>query len=344
VSHLPSALPAAVVGLLVTTAPAPAKDLPALPTGDLPLAAQHAFGLTNIFQLESSVVRATIAPDAGRMVQLMADRPAGNLLRLDEALLGQAATAAPDADWNNYGGDWLWPVAQARWPLMQQGDWPPPVLFRNAGWSARAWQNADGSKYCLLSRDFDAPLHVTASRLIRVDPQSPRIEITQRIVRNAPSDIPVCLWHISQVGGASRVALPVESDSAFPGGYRVVGFTEPGTSMITRTDRAVVFDLAQGSEHKVGSDSPQAWIAAQKGDQVIVARATGGDQGGTFPDGGCRTTLYANKGLGYTEIETMSVERNLAPGESIENTVEIELLSLTAGASAEDLVSAIMKR
>ncbi|HEY8239813.1 MAG TPA: hypothetical protein VIH35_00115 [Kiritimatiellia bacterium] len=305
-----------------------------------PILARESYGLTNTFRLRSAWATVVVAPDAGRIVAMAFDTT-DNVLRLDEQLLARAPAGESDSDWHNHGGDWLWPVAQGRWNLLQQGDWPPPALLRNPAWLARAWENVDGGKCCLLSREFGEPLNIRVSRLVRVDPGQARIDIRQRIERIAPSDIPVCLWQISQVAGANRVVLPVETNSAFTGGYRVVAFSEPGAEMTTRADGAVAFDLAQGTEHKVGSDSPRAWIAAQKGDALILAYARGGDAGGEFPDGGCRTTFYANSGLGYTEIETMSVEKKLAPGERLENTVRIELYKVAPDLPAEQLIQKI---
>lgn len=289
--------------------------------GEIPVApipATTVAGNTNIIELRNAWISAAISPDAGRIVRIDFNWK-NDLLRMDAPLLAKAAEATASDDWRNYGGDWLWPVAQSRWKLWQDNDWPPPAIFRNAPWKAQAWESQDGSKYCLLGLDLDAPLHIRIRRLIRVDAESARIEIRQRIERTAPSTIPVCLWNISQIAGAERVVIPVESN-----GYRVLAFSPPGSNMTSSCGQAAVINVAQGAEHKVGSDSPRAWIAAQKGDTVVIEYATEDTSGGEYPDGGCRVEMYANKGLGYTEVETLSTERNLEAGERFSNTLRIE--------------------
>lgn len=87
---------------------------------------------------------------------------------------------------------------------------------------------------------------------------------------------------------------------------------------------------------KFGSDA--TWLAARRGPWMLRLRAEGGDQGGDYPDGGCAVTAYASLTLGYTEIETQSVERHLAPGERLENVVEYRLIAVPEGTEDEGLV------
>ncbi len=272
-----------------------------IPVASLPASSEY--GLTNVYRLNNAWITAVIAPDAGRIVELSVGG-SNNMLRVDAGLLARAPEAKSSDDWRNYGGDWLWPVAQSRWNLMQKGDWPPPELFRNTPWKSRAWENEDGAKCCLLSQEFGEPLNIRVSRLIRVDPHQPEIEIHQRIVRTAASKIPVCLWQISQVGGATEVRWPAGQP------YKLIAFDPLPATMATETNQLLHFDLSQASEHKVESSSEG--ISAAKGDTVLTAFAEG-----------ATTTFYSNKGLGYTEIETMSAERDLAPGEKMENTVRL---------------------
>ena len=88
--------------------------------------------------------------------------------------------------------------------------------------------------------------------------------------------------------------------------------------------------VREGTEHKIGSRSPRSWIAARKGRQVLLLTARPGDAAAPYPDGGCRLEMYTNKGLGYTEIETLGPERSLRPGEAITNTVILEVHAAAA--------------
>ncbi len=263
-----------------------------------------------------------IVPCIGRIASI---RPAGgdNLVRLDPGLHGRVPDPDRGETWINFGGDWLWPVAQSRWKEFAGSDWPPPPVLAERPWSGTAWKGADGSSSCLLTRDYGEPLNIRVSRQVRLEGNRAAFTIRQGIERTAPSAIPVVLWNITQVGGARSVVLP--SDTTLPSdkGYRVLMFDPPGENQVTACEGAVVYDATAG-EHKLGSDSPRAWIAALKGKTVIIERIVEETGQGTRPDGGCSVEMYSNAGLGYTEIETLSVESDLGPGERIQNTLSVE--------------------
>lgn len=321
----------------------PVLAQPDPPREDIPTNPIHpvtSCGHTNAVVLANRQLQVTILPDAGRIAGLRFGE-FDNVLRFDADLAAWAATHAPEDDaWRNYGGDWLWPVSQAHWSARFGRQWPPQSFMDGRPWKARAWSGADGSQTCLLRLDIGAPLHVAITRRIRLDPEYARVTVRQRIERTAESDVPMTLWNISQVAGASRVAFPVDAQSSVAGGYRVLDFAPPATEHVSRCAGDVIaLDVLAGTEHKLGSDSPRGWIAAQRGGVLVVEQAESREPGGIFPDGGCRVEVYANSGLGYTEIETLSEERVLAPGASIENTLTISLYRAPPDLAACDLVA-----
>ena len=94
-----------------------------------------------------------------------------------------------------------------------------------------------------------------------------------------------------------------------------------------RCDETVEVNIGAGTEHKLGSDSTRAWIAGERDGVVLLERAST-EATGDYPDQGSRVTLYANTGLGYTEIETLSPEVLLKPGETLENTLTMEVFAV----------------
>jgi hypothetical protein len=310
--------------------------------GDVPVAPIPAVeyqGWTNAFRLAGSELEAVIVPDTGRLASLA---PSGstNLLRVDPTLAGK--TAVPEATdyWFNFGGDWLWPVAQNRWPDVHGADWPPSRLLDGRPWSGRAWKAADGAACCLLEQEYGAPLHIRVSRLFRLPSDPPRLEVRQKITRTAESTIPVTLWNISQLARAEAVVMPVEATSAFSNGVAVLKFDPPGGRTLARCPGVVVYHARSGGEHKLGSDSPRAWIAARKGDVLLIEQAVAAEPGGEYPDQGCRVEMYSNSGLAYSEIETLSAEKNLLPGETLENTLLMSCHRVDPDLSACDLAAA----
>lgn len=313
-----------IVALLLLLSCSPANAQPAnnhdqdVPVAPLPAVTFK--GWTNAFRLANGQLEVVVVPDTGR-IAFIGWEGKENLLRLDEGLAGKTAGSKDDGKWYNFGGDWLWPVAQSRWKDFQGGEWPPSRLLDGRPWSARAWKCADGTTCCLLSQTYGTPLHLAVDRLVRLPPDRAILTIRQDIERMKESDIPISLWNISQVGGAERVVLPVDTDSAFDGGTRPLMFAAPGTNVVSRHGRMIVYDATVPGESKLCGDSKRAWIAAQKGRSVLIERATTSE--GTYPDGGCTIEMYANTGLGYCEIETLSVEKNLNVGETLENTLTI---------------------
>lgn len=289
-----------------------------------PIASTEYKGWSNAFKLGNKEIEVVIVPEIGRIVHLGRVGET-NLLRLNEDLLGQNGLGDSGDDWPNFGGDWVWPVAQRHWPDFQDGHWPPSLLLDGTPWAGRAWRTEDGSRHCLVTRDFGTPLHVRVTRTIRLDPTNAQIAVRQRIERLEESPIPVTLWHLTQVRGAEHIVIPVESDSRFDGGVRPVMFDFPEEGVLSPCAETVVYHTQVGGEHKLGSDSPRAWLAAHIGDTVVIARISPGDAEGPYPDGGCTVQLYANEELGYAEMETLSVERYLAPGEQIDNTLRISV-------------------
>ncbi len=289
-------------------------------------------GWTNAFLLQNASMEVAVVPAIGRIASIRF-RGGENLLRLDAGLKGREPDAAKPEPWMNFGGDWLWPVVQSRWPTLAKSDWPPPPVLAEGPWTGTAWKGADGSLCCWIVREYPDPLRIKVSRQLRLEPDAARISIRQRIESTGPSSAPVVLWTISQVGGADRIFLPTDSASLLERGFKAMMFGPPEAKDTASCGNVLVYEAGTGGEHKLCSDSKKAWLAAQKGNVLIVERATSEDTAGTYPDGGCTVELYSNSGLGYSEIETLSVERQLAPTEALQNTLTIECFPLATNLS-----------
>ncbi len=290
-----------------------------------PIAPIEYRGWTNAYRLRNDTVTLVMVPDIGRIVH-WGYAGETNLFRLDSDLLGRRTDPDDPVTWHNFGGDWIWPVAQSNWPLFQEGDWPPSRLLDGRPWSGRAWRSADGSLYAMMTQEYDEPLNIKVTRTFRLNRTNAAVSIRQRIERTGPSEIPVTLWNISQVRDAEWVVIPVDADSAFPGGIKPLKFDAPGEEHLDSCDETIVYNAQVGGEHKIGSDSERYWIAAVRNGTVLFERVEEREVlRGVYPDDGCRIEMYANRGLGYAEIETLSEERYLKVGESLENTLHMHL-------------------
>lgn len=284
-----------------------------------PLVPSRYHGFTNALALANDRLRAVVVPEIGRIMELSLIDDTSPL-RTDGALLDKGP-AEKSSVWLNYGGSWMWPAAQHRWKEHCGQDWPPPSGVDDKVWTASAWRQADGTAFCRLKAEIGAPFHLRIVREISLPPRSVRLTLVQRIERIAESTVPATAWNIVQIGGADEVALPLDE------GARPVelGFQPLVPAQIADCTGAVAINVKAATEHKTGSTSPRSWIAARRGQMVILMTAKPGDAGGTYPDNGCRVEMYANSGLGYTEIETLGEERGLKTGEAMTNTVTLEI-------------------
>lgn len=324
-------LPDAVAGGSCCTAIAPPPVEPILPIEFL--------GWTNAYRLHNDRVEAILVPAIGRLVHF-ALRPGPSPFRLEPTLQGR--TPPEGERFFNIGGDWLWPVSQARWASFSGDgkDWPPPSLLADRPWTGSAWTDADGVPCARLAREYGAPLNIKVSRLFRLESDSSSLVVQQRIERTADSEIPVVLWNISQIAGAEQIVLPVDARSKFCGGLKALMGRKPSRKQLVSCPGAAVYRVSPGAETKLGSDSPRGWIAAVRGPHLLfesVANTSTGD----YPDGGCVVEVYSNQGLGYSEIETLSPELNLAPGTVLENTLRIEIAATEAPLAPCPLANAV---
>jgi 1,4-alpha-glucan branching enzyme len=299
---------------------------------------QPALGWGEAFVLENDALRLTVVPQTGRIAFLGA-LDGENLLTRNEAVAGQPL---PDeeGDWMNHGGDWMWAVHQDSWETMGGGVWPP-LRMMDRPWRGEAWREEDGTQVVVLRRDLAAPVFAQLQRRILLPPgDSGALRVEQSASRIYASPVPVSLWQISQMDGADTVLLGLRPDSPFENGWRHVGFASPADEALRNLEDALVVDLSKLTETKIGTDAH--WIAGRRGDRMLVLRTEGGDVGGAFPDGGCSVVMYSNAGLGYTEIETQTVEIDLAPGETFRNVVHMHVLKVDPAADGETLASAIL--
>lgn len=297
---------------------------PADPVPVAPIAAVDFQGWSNAFRLANATMEVVLVPEIGRIASLgWRDEP--NLLRLDESLLGQTGDTVESDDWINFGGDWIWPVAQERWPLFQEGNWPPSRLLDGRSWTGRAWRTADDTLHSLITEDFGAPLHVRVHRTVRMEQDRPELVIRQRMERLEPSDIPVTIWQLSQLHGVDYIFLPVGPDSRFAGGLTPLLFDMPPEDRLLQCGDIVLYHAGRGGEHKLGSDSSRSWIAALAGHTLILQQTEPGEGEGIHPDNGCTVEMFSNTELGYVEIEGLSIEKQLAAGDYFDNTLRISL-------------------
>ncbi len=275
----------------------------------------------HVYVLAGSQLHVVVAAGIGRIVHLgLPGQP--NLLHADAAESGEVPAPDEYRPWQNHGGDWLWPVARERWAETAGSDWPPPQFLAETAWSGNAWKSDDDALHSQMIHDYPAPLSVRVIRQVTVAPNQARVSVFQRIERTAPSTLPVCLLQHSRILDPDYAVLPTDPLSRFDRRIRLLLGSVTETT-VRRFGRTVWIRPPGTLDVKLGTDSQQHWAGAVKSGVMIVAQAVPDSTAGVYPDRGCRAEVYFNSGLGYAEIETLSVEARLRVGQEIENTVHL---------------------
>ncbi|MDA3872722.1 MAG: DUF4380 domain-containing protein, partial [Kiritimatiellae bacterium] len=279
-------------------------------------------GWKGAIRLQNRELEVVVLPQTGRLLHLSI--PGGeNLLTFNAGLVGERPPEE-EGDWLNYGGDWMWPVHQDHWEKMGGARWPPLRMLDSPEWHADVKVGKEGTQWITLRKDFGDPLYVQVERQFELPRGSvAELKVHQSIRRIQASDIPVCLWQISQMHRAEQVFFDSNPESFHGEGYRKIAFDELDHSVLNTCNEVLVYEAVGKGEHKIGTGG--AWIAGRRGNQGMLLWTAGGATDGSFPDGGCSVVMYSNTGLGYTEIETQSRKVDLAPGEVLRNTVHYRL-------------------
>ena len=184
---VPAATSAVAVAVSDSMRPSPWTSTPVAP-----IRPAAGLGWDETYTLDNGTASAVIVPAIGRLVSFSTG-DVSNLFRIDEWCRGKLPTNP--GEFFNAGGDWIWPVAQSRWPSFSENgnDWPPPPVMADGAWDCSAWEDADGARCAMLTRKYGAPLNIIVSRLFRLEASSSELVVRQRIERTEPSDIPVVL-------------------------------------------------------------------------------------------------------------------------------------------------------
>lgn len=297
-----------------------------------PIAASAYAGWPAAFSLKNAACEAVVVPSIGRIVAVI-PTDGSNLLHLATALAGRDPAMPELRDrWANFGGAWFWPVAQSHWATLQKAGSNPARLLDGRAWEGRAWKAADGSRVCRLTIEFGPPLNCRAIRTVRVGRFGATVRIQQRIERTGPSEIPVALWSVAQVASPLRVILPGTPP------LRTVAFAAPPAGSDVAASGARVYHVELGGEHRLASDAPAHWIAADLGRHLVIQRMESSTN--AAPDA-ATAIAYVHRGSPYGEIELTGKDHALAPGAAIENTIRLDIHPSFTGMSDERLAERV---
>ncbi len=278
-------------------------------------AAERLVLFDDVVALSNEHLTVEVSPAAGRLVSLI---PAGGENLLWRASQQQIAEdrQRPRRVYLNWGGDKVWPALQAIWPriLNIAGQWPPiPVI------DGDPWRLVDQSSNTLTIESAISPhLNVQVRRRIQLHPAEPRLTITNTLTRIKPSPFPVHIWSVSQVRNPRFALLGLAPDRPEPDITWIPfgGISKFQPHWTVELDGAIKYQPGFDKATKIGTFGE--WIAGVWPERILLQR-TRFDPRAAYPDGS-NIQIYTSPK--YTEIETLSPQVHLQPGESLTNTVD----------------------
>lgn len=239
-----------------------------------------------------------------------------------------------DNGWVNYGGEKLWWAPMSAWSTVTGREFPPDEALDGM------WRIVGRSADRLVMQSGVSPwVGIQADREIALAAEFPGAVIRNRFTRVIESQQAVQLWTVCQIPPPRWSWL--EARPA-PGGAPYVNLRPPADPQ-----PFVRYEAAVGLVRCVPSDDVTymigtrgGWLAAVYDDYILV-HVVAPFPDGDYPDG-VAVQLFST--TGYIELETLSGQRNLRVGESLENTVRWRLFERPAGLGEKELGAWLRER
>lgn len=294
--------------------------------------------------LEDGPLRLGAIPRGGRLTWLSVD--GGPNLLWANPPEAQARLAAA-GQWRNPGGDKFWPSQQCQWPFIHGSMEIPAIGSDDADWEIAA----TGGELRFRG-PFVPALGARLERRARLDGAARALTVVNAIAREEASPFPVHCWNVTQIPVPARLGLALApypgqpAHRVFPqmplrGWRRLAGQgltleqmrerfqamreaarAELAASLTAATDgRSLVCEPgALTGNHKLGAFGTAVWAEAAG---LRLRQEVKLETGACYPDG---ANLELFLGIGreegpYCELECLSPNVHLRPGERLEQTV-----------------------
>lgn len=265
--------------------------------------------------IRDDTVELLVNADVGRVVFF--GRPGGdNLLWLDPRATEKAYASRHGRTWANWGGDKVWVAFQNMWPRiypLSPNPWPPDGIIDGGAWTLLV----HAPDTLVIESRMNPELGVVARRRFELLGDG-EVLITNTLTRRHASPFPVMIWSVTQTLPPDAVMMEVAPDRP-PATPRVAIWDQPHADerwQDLAAGRVVQWLAPDEKARKTGSLG--RGIAATYGNQRFL-QAHAFDPRAAFPDA-ANVHLYHQPG-NYTELELLSPEVQLAPGQTLTHRV-----------------------
>jgi hypothetical protein len=187
------------------------------------------------------------------------------------------------------------------------------------------------AKFLRVTQLTEATTGIQKEMDIRLDPQTPHVQVTHRLTNNNLWDIELAAWALSvmDVGGVAILPLPPRGEhprDMLPSSNLVLWpYTNLADPRWTLGHRFVLFrqNPRWPKPQKIGALVPDGWIAYARSGHLFVKKFAFFSDG-IYPDLGSSVELFNR--VEMAEMETLSPQVILAPGESVEHVEDWYLL------------------
>jgi hypothetical protein len=263
-------------------------------------------GWEGAYQLSNGTVEVVFVPQIGRIMRYgFVGGP--NALWVNPTMKGKTTDLSrPVTEWNNYGGDKVWPSPQSRW------SWPPDPTYESAPYTVMELPN----RHLLVKSAVSQKHSLYFTREIALEAKGTGVSIINTMHSASDKSLTWGVWEVAQTDSPDVARLMLNKEGKFATGYYVFSGSAPAPDATRIEGDQVLFKRHATQSGKIGSDSPTGRLAADKAGQRFEVSAAF-ETGKNYPDDGCAQEIWSNPDPDtYMELELLSPIQTLAPGKS----------------------------
>ena len=300
-------------------------------------------GWPEAYRLANGTVEVIVVPSVGRVMRYgFVGGP--NVLWENSFLLGKTAVPArAGGDWQNFGGDKIWPWPQGEWGQRTGRDWPPPTAADHAPHQAAVV----GPGVLRLTSPIMAGYGVRIVRDVELAPSGTRVRIRSRLakVRDGAA-FPVAAWSVTQMPVPDLLFARPMAGTTLENGVKPVAGDDAPWKSVRRESGVLVLERPTARNSKLFFDADL--LAWAEGDTLFTQRPAAPVPPVSDYEPGDRAQIFSladdpnTPDAAYVELEMTSSKRILAKGESATLDVIWELRRLPNGQRTPAAIAALL--
>lgn len=279
-------------------------------------------GWKNAWKLTNGAVDLVLVPSIGRIIRY--GKVGGpNVLWENPRMSGKLPFASKD--WQNFGGDKLWPAPQSAW------GWPPDTEIDPGEHEVKLLPNG----HLLVSGKASEKSGIRFEREVAMDASGSGVRIINRMINSSQKPLRWAIWEIAQVDDPQYALIPASPASIHPDGYYVFPDNKPAVAPETSANTPVTILLSRNKAKsaKIGSYSERSFAYAWKSGHMFKIEVEGKSApSAAHSDAGCSQEIYTSPDPDkYVELELLGPVQELKPGERAQQVVRWKLEQIRTG-------------